>query len=197
MFQSEVLLDDLCTQGFHVIDNFLELETCQGLYKLAQIKQTQGLFRPAKIGRDITSQMNGKIRADEICWINEQTYPPVLESYISKMELLANILNQSLFLGIREFETHFATYQPETFYKKHCDQFATNKRRKISCVYYLNPYWQVEFGGELKLYQVEGQLLHTVYPMGNRLICFNSELPHEVCVTHKIRYSIAGWMKTA
>ncbi|MBI2785834.1 MAG: 2OG-Fe(II) oxygenase, partial [Legionella longbeachae] len=76
------------------------------------------------------------------------------------------------------------------------DQFASQKTRKISCVYYLNSNWQLEFGGELKIYDEEGQLLQNVLPIENRFICFSSELPHEVCLTHQPRYSITGWMKT-
>ena len=56
--------------------------------------------------------------------------------------------------------------------------------------------WKVEYGGELKLYTTDGQLIENVLPLENRFICFNSELPHEVCVTHQPRYSITGWMKT-
>lgn len=109
---------------------------------------------------------------------------------------MRHFLNHALYLSLHEFETHFAIYQPGSFYKKHVDQFQSTKNRKISCVYYLNEQWQPSFGGKLNLYSPQDELLSEVIPLGNRLICFNSELPHEVELTHCTRYSIAGWMKT-
>ena len=51
-------------------------------------------------------------------------------------------------------------------------------------------------GGQLNLYNQQDELIRAVFPEGNRFICFNSELPHEVALTHQTRYSITGWMKT-
>ncbi|MCW8409564.1 2OG-Fe(II) oxygenase [Legionella sp. PATHC035] len=196
MIDSEQLIQNLCTQGFYIIEGFLEANQCRSLRQIAQELYEQGLFRGAKIGRRLDSHHNEIIRADEIFWLDEYEGNPTIQIFLKQMQHLAQILNQSLFLGLHEFETHFAAYQPGTFYKKHVDQFATQKTRKISCVYYLNDNWQPEYGGELKLYNTEDQLLKKVLPSENRLICFNSELPHEVCVTHQPRYSITGWMKT-
>lgn len=156
----------------------------------------QGLFKSARVGPIVQAQQNNTIRTDEIYWLDEGSEEPAVQAYLKNAFQIAHILNQSLFLGLIEFETHFAAYHPGSFYKKHIDQFATKKTRKISCVYYLNEAWQEEFGGELKLYNKEGQLIQNVSPLANRFICFNSDLPHEVCLTHQPRYSIAGWMKT-
>ncbi|KTC78509.1 2OG-Fe(II) oxygenase [Legionella cherrii] len=196
MIDSEQLIQNLCTQGFYIIDGFLEPNQCRSLRVVAQELYEQGQFRGAKIGRRLDSHHNEIIRSDEIFWLDEYESHPTIQIFLKQMQYLAQILNQSLFLGLHEFETHFAAYQPGTFYKKHVDQFATQKTRKISCVYYLNHNWEPEFGGELKLYNTEDQLLKKVLPSENRFICFNSELPHEVCVTHQPRYSITGWMKT-
>ncbi|CAM2863834.1 2OG-Fe(II) oxygenase [Legionella steigerwaltii] len=196
MIDSEQLIHNLCTQGFYIIDGFLEPTQCQSLRTTAQELYEQGLFRGAKIGLKLNSHKNDIIRSDEIFWLDEHETNPSIQIFLQKIQYLAQVLNQSLFLGLREFETHFAAYQPGTFYKKHVDQFATQKTRKISCVYYLNNNWESEYGGELKLYNNEDQLIRSVLPLENRFICFNSELPHEVCVTHRPRYSITGWMKT-
>ena len=158
--------------------------------------QQEGLFKSAKIGLKVHAHNNDRIRTDEIYWLDNESDEPAINAYLKKTNSIINILNQSLFLGLFEFETHFAAYPTGAFYKKHVDQFATTKTRKISCVYYLNQDWRQEFGGELKLYNKEEQLIQSVIPQGNRFICFNSELPHEVCMTHQPRYSITGWMKT-
>jgi len=187
---------NICTYGFHIIDNFLDVHHYQSLSAKAQEMYAKGLFKSAKIGLKVQSHENKTIRTDEIFWLDEKEEDPAIQAYLAQIQQIVQALNQSLFLSLREFETHFAAYQPGTYYKKHLDQFATTKTRKISCVYYLNQRWNKEFGGELKLYNKNGQLIKNLIPEGNRFICFNSELPHEVCTTHQPRYSITGWMKT-
>ena len=196
MLDIESISDNLCTQGFHIIDDFLEQEHYQALCTIAQEMNEKNLFKGARIGLQTNAQRNNEIRTDTIYWIDETSNHTAIKAYLNKLHSLARGLNQSLFLSICEFETHFAAYNPGDFYKKHVDQFATTKNRKISCVFYLNQSWMESSGGELKLYNEEVQLIHAVSPKGNRFICFNSELPHEVCLTHKTRYSITGWMKT-
>ncbi|KTD74538.1 2OG-Fe(II) oxygenase [Legionella tucsonensis] len=196
MIDYDQLVHKLCNQGFYIIDGFLEHSECQLLLTMAKELYEQGLFQGAKIGLKLELHKNEVIRTDEIFWLDEEEKNPAIQIFLERIQKLAQILNQSLFLGLYEFETHFATYQPGTYYKKHIDQFATQKTRKISCVYYLNKSWEAEFGGELKLYNIQDQLIETVLPLENRFICFNSELPHEVCITHQPRYSITGWMKT-
>lgn len=196
MIDPELITYNLCTHGFHIIDDFLASVHYQSLRKKAEKMHQKGLFKSAKIGLKVTAQQNNTIRTDEICWIDEESDDPAVQAYLIQTNNVANIFNESLFLGLIEFETHFAAYQAGSFYKKHIDQFATTKTRKISCVYYLNNDWQEAFGGELKLYNKEEQLIKNVFPEGNRFICFNSELLHEVCLTHQPRYSITGWMKT-
>lgn len=177
------------------MDGFLDLTDYQSLYSIAHELYQKGLFTRAKIGLKKQAQHNKTIRSDEIHWLNEQSDVPCIQKYFKQIEQITHSLNQSFFLGLIDFETHFAVYQPGSFYQKHCDQFANTKERKISCVYYLNTLWKQEYGGELKLYDQDDQLIETIFPMENRLVCFNSELPHEVCVTNQPRYSIAGWLK--
>lgn len=196
MIDSELITHNICTQGFHIMDNFLDVKHYHALRNLAQKLHQEGSFKQAKIGLTLQAQHNKTMRTDEIFWLDEQSTEPAVHAYLKQANSLANILNQTLFLGLAEFETHFAAYQPGAYYKKHVDQFAAKKTRKISCVYYLNENWNNEFGGELKLYNTEDDLIQNVIPHGNRFICFNSELPHEVCLTQQTRYSLTGWMKT-
>ncbi|KGP63006.1 hypothetical protein EP47_12825 [Legionella norrlandica] len=196
MLNYELIAQDICTQGYHIIDSFLEADHYHSLCDIAQIINQKDLFRSAKIGQNEQSQQNNTIRTDKIYWIDEDSPYPSLQAYLQKLINLGNMLNQMVYLGLAEFETHFAIYQPGTFYKKHVDQFTNTKTRKISCVYYLNKTWQKKFGGELLLYNLKDELLLNIPPIGNRLVCFNSELPHEVSLTYQTRFSIAGWMKT-
>jgi SM-20-related protein len=192
----DLMIHNLCIQGFHIWENFLDLKYYESLCESAETLHQNKLFNKAKIGRNVQAQFNSTIRTDKIFWIDEDTTDPAIQAYLKQLNLIANNLNQHLYLGLAEFEHHFAAYSAGSFYKKHIDQFSTNKTRKISCVYYLNKGWRNEFGGELKLYNNDEQLIQSILPLGNRFICFNSELPHEVCLTHQPRLSIAGWMKT-
>lgn len=189
------IADDICLRGFHIIDNFLIPDHYHALQKSLSLLYESGSFQPAKIGNKSGKSTNTQIRNDEICWLDKSEDDVAIRGYFTEMDKLSGLLNQSLFLGLTNYEAHFAIYQPNNFYRKHIDQFATTKDRRISCVYYLNDDWQQAFGGELKLYDKEDQLLTQVLPIGNRFICFNSDLPHEVCTAYQTRYSIAAWLK--
>ncbi|KTD18647.1 2OG-Fe(II) oxygenase [Legionella jordanis] len=191
----ETIIDHICAKGFHVIDHFLPVKDFKHLREKADGLQQDGQFRRAKIGRQLSSMLHNDIRTDEINWLDEHIEDKAVQPFLARISEIAAMLNQALFLGLVEFEAHFAVYQPGSFYKKHIDQFATTQDRQISCVYYLNHCWHEQDGGELKLYNHEGELLFNTAPLPNRFICFRSDLPHEVCVTKNSRYSIAGWLK--
>lgn len=183
-------------QGYALIDDFLSIDHANSLLNSAQKLNEEQQFTHAKIGGQAKAQHQQLIRRDKIYWLNEQSDDPAIQAYFMAIQKIAQHLNQSLFLGLFHFESHFAIYQVDDFYRKHIDQFATNLDRRISCVYYLNNHWQDNDGGELKLYDEQEQLVTTILPIVNRFICFNSHLLHEVCTTKKTRYSIAGWLKT-
>ncbi|WP_051555159.1 2OG-Fe(II) oxygenase [Legionella fairfieldensis] len=187
--------DEIHRNGFYIVDNFLEQKDYQALRRFAQKKHNKGHYKQAKIGYQINASHNQTIRRDEICWLDQDSSGPSLSAYFAKTQALAEKLNQTLFLGLTDFEAHLSIYQPGAFYKKHIDQFALAKERCISCVYYLNENWQESFAGQLKIYDQKEELIVSVLPQGNRFICFRSELLHEVCETKQTRYSIAGWMK--
>lgn len=195
MIDKTLIAQQISTQGYFIIDNFLNEDEYSSLRATAKQWHQDGLYKRAKIGKNLNAQQHDQIRTDQIFWIDDQAEHAGIQAYLSKTATIAQALNQNLFLGLYEFEAHFAAYSSGTFYRKHSDQFATTKDRKISCVYYLNKHWEPNFGGELKLYSLDDQLITSVLPQGNRFICFDSELPHEVCVTHQTRYSLSGWMK--
>lgn len=192
---SNTIDDDIYHFGFHIIDDFLNQKHYQILRTQIKTMYSEGHFKPAKIGRASDEKRYPFIRGDQLCWLDPNANDDALLAFYAAIDRIKTTLNQSLFLGLDDFESHFAIYQSGQFYKKHIDQFKTTQDRRISCVYYLNDDWQLNDGGELTLYDQDDHTLASVLPLGNRLICFNSELPHEVLVTHQTRYSIAGWLK--
>ncbi len=72
------------------------------------------------------------------------------------MEALRQILNRELFLGLEEYESHFALYAPGAFYRAHLDRFRDDDKRTVSVVLYLNDDWLPEHGGALRLHPQGG-----------------------------------------
>ena len=89
-------------------------------------------------------------------------------------------LNRAFFLGLEDYESHFALYPPGAFYQKHLDRFRDDDRRTLSAVFYLNADWQPEQGGALRLYPEGGGELDVLPTAGTLVLFMSAELPHEV-----------------
>ena len=134
------------------------------------------------------------IRGDQIQWLEEGQNSTV-DRYLALMEQLRSAINQTLFLGLEDFEGHFALYPPGAFYKKHLDRFRDDDRRVVTCVAYLNEQWLHEQGGELRMY-LDGGQTHDVVPQAGTLVVFMSEQwPHAVLPATRDRLSITGWLR--
>ena len=107
-------------------------------------------------------------------------------------------LNRALFLGLFEYEAHFAHYPPGAFYRRHLDSFRGRANRVVSTVGYLNPDWPEDGGGEMVLYAPDEpeREVARVRPSAGTFACFLAErVPHEVLPTRLPRASIAGWFR--
>jgi SM-20-related protein len=151
-------------------------------------------FKQAGTGRATDYQISKGIRGDEIRWLDG--YHPATRAYLDWMETLRLNLNRHLFLGLFDYECHYACYPEGTFYRKHLDAFKGDTNRVLSTVLYLNPIWEPQDGGELLLYSSKDELLERVLPHYGKLIIFLSKVfPHEVLPVARRRYSIAGWFR--
>lgn len=155
------------------------------------------LLQPAGVGRGGDYQRNQDIRRDKIHWL--EPGEPAVTEFLSWMDRLRTALNQRLFLGLFDYECHFAVYEPGDFYQKHLDAFKGAKGRRLSTVFYLNSDWSELDAGKLVLYDEAGeQILERVAPKNGRLVIFLSEeFPHEVLPAKRTRFSIAGWFRVA
>lgn len=152
-------------------------------------------FRRAGVGRGDEHQLNRFVRGDEICWVSPADVP--LQAWFQWVDELRLALNRRLFLGLFDFECHFARYPRGSFYRRHVDAFRGHQRsRVLSAVLYLTPGWQPGDGGELVLYDAADQPVTRVAPGAGRLVLFLSEqFPHEVLPTRRTRYSLTGWYR--
>jgi len=162
--------------------------------ELDALRQTDQLKR-AGIGRDLDFQLDRDIRRDFIFWLNRSS--PVQAAFLTLMDELRTALNRNLFLGLFEFEGHFAHYPPGGFYKRHLDSFRGAANRVVSMITYLNADWQPGDGGELVLYaEDEVTEIATIEPHAGTLVLFLSEeIPHEVRPASRDRVSVAGWFR--
>lgn len=152
-------------------------------------------FQAARIGRGQATRQVHAIRGDVISWLDDTDRTD--HDYLDWMELLRSGLNEALFLGLFDYECHYAIYGAGSGYAKHSDVLNGNKNRILSTVLYLNEDWQAGDGGELVLFDPAGQnIIETVVPTFGTMIIFLSEsFPHEVLTSHAKRRSITGWFR--
>lgn len=185
-------IDQLSDTGYFIWDDFVSNEEVGKLVSIANQGSQSGDFKKAGIGKQALFQLDKSIRGDYIQWLDKNNQNQIVLQFLNKMEWLKNTLNETCYLGLKDFETHFAIYPENTFYKKHVDRFQQNAHRVISFVLYLNENWQEGHGGELAIYLDDKTEI--VQPLAGRLLLFRSELEHEVLMSYRKRYSITGWM---
>lgn len=182
----ESCLQQLEQTGFAILDDVYPLQNVQTLRE--ECRQHHAQFRQAEI-------QNGRIqeiRSDHILWIDEQL--PQAQQHLTALLQFAEQLNRAFYLGIYEVEGHFAHYHVGEFYKLHRDNPQGKNGRVISTVYYLHEHWQDGYGGELRLQDKQGEW-QIIAPKPNRLAIFQSDLLHEVLLSHQNRLSITAWLR--
>ncbi len=163
-------------------------------WPLLERARTISDYVPAGIGRGDNYRGDVRVRSDRVHWL-ESEHPADVE-WLALMEELRQAINRRLFLGLFEFEAHYACYPPGSCYKRHVDAFRGQGNRVLSVVFYLNPSWQPADGGELVLYTGEDPGGLWLMPHGGTLAVFLSEdFDHEVLPAVRTRYSIAGWFR--
>ncbi|EKE77485.1 2OG-Fe(II) oxygenase [Gallaecimonas xiamenensis] len=186
------IVQGLVDNGYVVLPNWLDDELRSALRAELLVRQDE--LSRAGIGRDLEHQQRLDVRNDQTLWLDGLSLQQ--QQYLAQMDELRQTLNRSLFLGLNDFECHFAHYGPGHYYQKHLDAFRGRSNRVVSTVVYLNAWWPQDAGGELAIYDDKDQLLDKVSPQPGTLVCFLSEeFPHEVLPAGDDRYSIAGWFR--
>ena len=178
-------LDTFVTDGWLTIDNVFNKTALLAL-------QAESGFIDYRDAALTTGIRISDIRGDRIRWITENFFAGYY--YLQSINALAALFNRSLFAGIRHSEAHYACYPAGFGYQWHSDNPAGRDERVISAVFYLNDEWTASDGGALEIIDKHGSH-HSVMPVANRLIIFDSDLQHQVQIAHRQRYSIATWMR--
>lgn len=187
------LVDELAEHGWTRQQDVLPQALTLELARECRARASTGALAPAAVGRGAGQEIREGVRGDRIQWL-EPGQSAACDAYLAYMDALRGALNQSLYLGLADFESHFAAYPPGAFYERHLDRFRDDDRRTVSAVYYLNDDWHAEDGGALRLYLDDATL--DVSPEAGCLVLFLSDrLPHEVLPTRRERLSLTGWFR--
>ena len=188
------LLDDLAEQGWAIATNALPVDLTLELAKECRERSSMGALQPAGVGRGSAHGVQEGVRGDHIQWL-EPGQCAAGDRYLAMLDDLRGQLNQALYLGLEDYEGHFALYPPGTFYQKHLDRFRDDDRRAVSAVFYLNSDWLPEQGGALRLYLADGRELDVLPEAGTLVLFLSADLPHEVLPATRERLSLTGWLR--
>ena len=188
------IIDDLAARGWSRLDNVLPASLTHELAEECRKRARAGALNPAGVGRGQGLAVREGIRGDSIQWLEHGQSAPS-DGYLQAMDELRSALNQAFYLGLEDFECHFACYPPGAFYQKHLDRFRDDDRRTVSAVYYLNEAWQTEQGGALRLYLADDTELDVLPSAGTLVLFISAELPHEVLPATRERLSLTGWFR--
>ena len=188
------LVAELKVRDWILRPGFLAPKYCSELRAEAEALHAAGHFRAAGIGH--AAEQRPEMRSDELLWIEPGLAPRAAALLQQEFETLRQALNAATFLGLQEFEGHYAIYPPGASYGRHLDSFREDNRRVISTVLYLNEAWGSVDGGELRLYPGGAEDAVTIRPEAGTLVCFLSEgMPHEVLPSRRPRFSLTGWFR--
>ena len=184
----QALIQQVCDQGWYYQQNVLDPQWVSELAALCHSRT----FLQAGIGNGLKNIINESIRSDSISWIEKDEQLPAICDYLGLVETIRQLLNREFYLGLHDFEGHFSRYPSGAYYKPHYDCFATDKRRAVTLIIYINQNWHPQDGGQLCLHLPEGERL--IEPVAGSVICFLSEqILHEVKPAHKERMALTGW----
>lgn len=191
----DLVADALIVQGYCILPQLLPPALTQDLYRRVARLDKHNDFVPAGIGREQMHQLNENIRTDETRWLDPES--SIDQAYLSYMSAFRLAMNQRLFLGLFDYEAHYAHYPTEAFYKRHVDAFKGQSNRILTTVMYLNPLWQPHDGGQLQIYDhTNDNMIISVEPkIGTFVVFLSEQFPHEVLAAKRDRYSIAGWFR--
>jgi SM-20-related protein len=195
--EAQVIADQLQQQGWCQRPQFLPAELATAL--LTDLLQRRAHFALAAIGRATERQQQLRERSDYTLWLDGSG--AAQRDFLVLTDHIRRALNRQLFLGLSDYEAHYAHYAPGAFYRRHVDAFRTQRsqlpQRILSSVFYLNENWQPGDGGELVAWREEEEIARIVPSNGTAIFFLSTEIAHEVLPSRIDRYSIAGWFRSA
>ena len=192
--QFDVLIDSYLANKVGVDNNFLTENLSKGLQQNIRQLQEDNVMTSAGIGNSAMKDTHQQMRSDKICWLDKSNKNVYEQEFLELAEDFIGHLNSTCYTGINSYEFHYAIYEEGNYYKRHIDQFRSDKNRKFSLINYLNEDWTEADGGQLCLYNNEA--VQRIQPESKTAVFFKSdEMEHEVTLCKRSRMSITGWLK--
>lgn len=192
-------VDQLRAGDAIVRDGVLGRRAALGVAAAAAAAGLGGGLQPARMGRAAALWQDVAERGDEMAWLEPGGGERRLARVWAMFEELRVAANRAAFLGLRRFDVQVACYrQPGARYARHADAFRAQfpVNRRLTAIYYPNPDWQPEHGGELVVYAAAGE--RRVAPVLDRLVVFVAdEVEHEVLPSWRERWAITAWFYAA
>ena len=187
-------LDDLATHGWSQQNLFLPEDLTIALASECRALAAAGALGLAAVGGGAAPVLRPELRGDRTQWL-EAGQSDACDRYQGIMETLRLALNRAFYLGLDNYESHFAMYAPGARYRPHVDRFHDDDLRTVSAVIYLNEDWLPGQGGALRLHP-QGAAACDIAPLGSRLVLFlSADMLHEVLPASRERLSLAGWFR--
>jgi hypoxia-inducible factor (prolyl hydroxylase) len=154
------------------------------------------------------------VRGDFVAWFNGQEKAckwDALPTYLQRVDTLVGELAELVadLKGSASLRSNaMATCYPGNgaHYVRHCDNTSKVRNgRRLTALYYVNPMWKPEDGGELRLFGPQNAEdpeetrtythLCDVAPLSDRVVLFfaDERVPHEVLPCFAHRFAITTW----
>jgi len=189
------IVEAIAANGLAVLRHAVADPLVAGLRDAARARDAAGEFRAAGVGRAAARVERPQIRGDRIRWLDAEGARPAESALFALLERLRLDVNEALFLGLLEFEGHYAIYPPGAGYARHVDRFRDDDARVLTLILYLNEAWTPAQGGALRIVQDDGAA-RDVLPEGGTLVAFLADrFPHEVLPATRERLAFTGWYR--
>lgn len=189
------LVEAVAAEGLAVVRDAIPAPLVAALRVVAHERDASGEFRAAGVGRAAGRVERADVRGDRIRWLEPAEARPAEAALFALVEALRVALNEALYLGLFDFEGHYAIYPPGAGYARHLDRFRDDDARVLTLIAYLNGGWTDAHGGALRVQRGDG-VTRDVAPEGGTLVAFLSErFPHEVLPASRERLAFTGWFR--
>jgi SM-20-related protein len=189
------LVEGVAERGYAVVPAFLPAPSIAALRRRAEAAFAARRMQPAAIGRAGARIHDPALRGDAILWLDDAERDPMEDALRAVLEDLRRRVNEATFLGLFDFEGHYARYPEGARYARHRDRFRDFDTRVLSFVLYLNDDWPPAAGGALRLF-VDDDRAHDVLPEAGTAVAFLAErFEHEVLPATRPRWSFTGWFR--
>ena len=198
-------MSDLKTNGWTVVDNFLEEDFFKEIIKFTNSYEDDWIdsstFFPEHMLVDDKVEVEGNLKVTKNNHWNDFKSDGIIGRYQNK---IIDYLKESIDLNLEDISSNFRTriyqYDEKSSLYWHTDKRYLNSQNKqntnfgYACTLYLNEKWEENWGGETLL--GDGRWIR---PKRNRLFIVNTNLKHKVSMIAKganIRMSLQSFFTT-